>query len=184
RPSQMTLGKGVPELLKVLASLLMLSLATVSLAESSAPAQEFLRRAAQGGIADVAAGKMAITRARTPEVRKFAETVIKEHRLTHQLLKALAANNHAVLPAAPTPEQRETLRALQSKNGAEFEQAYVAAQIAAHEESIALLKAEIERDRNIETKAFAKEMLPTLEAQLKKAYQLAKKEQRSAWLGG
>jgi putative membrane protein len=162
----------------------MLSLATVSFAEPSAPAREFLDKAAQGGMTDIAAGQMAMSRATTPDVREFAEAVVKEHRLTHRLLEALAAHNDVVLPAAPTSDQRQTLRELQTKRGVAFEQAYVAAQITSHEESIALLKAEIERDQNIETKAFAKEMLPTLEAQLKRAYQLAKKEQQSAWLGG
>jgi putative membrane protein len=169
---------------KIVASVILLSFATVSCAEPSVPAQEFLDKAAQGGMADVAAAQMAMTRATTPDVREFAESVVKEYRLTHQLLEALAAHNHVVLPAAPTPEQRKILRELRTKSGAEFEQAYVAAQITTHEESIALLKAEIERDQNIETKAFAKEMLPSLEAQLKRAYQLAKKEQRSAWLRG
>jgi len=125
-----------------------------------------------------------MTRATTPDVREFAETLVKERRLTHQLLKTLAASHDVVLPTAPSPEQRETLRELRKKSGAEFEQAYVAAQITVQEESVALLKAEIERDRDIETKAFAKEMLPTVEAQLKKAYQLARKEQRSASVRG
>jgi putative membrane protein len=170
--------------MKVIASVIMLSFATVSLAEPAAPPQDFLDKAAQGGMTEVAAGMIAMTRATTPDVREFAETLVRERRLTHQLLKALAASHDVVLPTAPSPEQRETLRELQMKSGAEFEQAYVAAQIAAQEESVALLKAEIERDRDIETKAFAKEMLPTVEAQLKKAYQLAGKEQRSAWARG
>jgi putative membrane protein len=125
-----------------------------------------------------------MTRATTPDVREFAETLVKERRATHQLLKALAASRDVVLPTAPSPAQRETLRELQKKSGAEFEQAYVAAQITVQEESVALMRAEIERDRDIGTKAFAKEMLPTVEAQLKKAYQLARKEQRSTWVRG
>jgi len=170
--------------MKLIASVILLSFATVSLAEPFAPAQDFLDKAAQGGITEVAAGKLAMNKATTPDVREFAETLVKERRLTHQLLKALAASHDVVLPTAPSPAQRETLRELQKKSGAAFEQAYVAAQITVQEESVALMKAEIERDRDVETKAFAKEMLPTVEAQLKKAYQLVRKVQRSAWVRG
>ncbi len=169
---------------KSIVSVILLSFATVSCAESAAPAQDFLDQAAQGGITEVAAGKLAMNKATTPDVREFAERLVKERRLTHQLLKALAARHDVELPKAPSPEQRETLRQLHRKSGAEFDQAYVAAQIAVQEESVALMKAEIERDRDTETKAFAKEMLPTVEAQLKKAHQLARKEQRSAWVRG
>jgi putative membrane protein len=181
----MTGGKGVPAMvMKVFVSLLMLGFAIASSADPAASAEEFLDKAAQGGMTEVAAGQLAMNKATTPDVREFAETLVKERRLTQQLLKALAASHDVDLPTAPSREQQETLRELQKKKGAEFEQAYVAAQITAQEEAIALMKAEIERDRNVETKAFAKEMLPTVEAQLKKAYQLARKEQRTAWARG
>ena len=170
--------------MKSIASVILLTFATVACAGSAAPSRDFLDQAAQVGITEVAAGKLAMNKATTPDVREFAEELVKERRLTHQLLKALAASHDVVLPTAPSPAQRETLRELQQKSGAEFEQAYVEAQITVQEESVALMKAEIERDRDVETKAFAKEMLPTVEAQLKKAYELVEKEQRSAWVRG
>ncbi|MEX2151641.1 MAG: DUF4142 domain-containing protein [Steroidobacteraceae bacterium] len=171
-------------MLKMFASVILLGFASVSSAQPAEPAQDFLDKAAQVGITEVAAGKLAMSKATTPDVREFAETLVKERRQTHQLLKALAASYDVDLPTAPSPAQRETLKELQQKSGAEFEQAYVAAQITVQEEAVALMKAEIERDRDIETKAFAKEMLPTVQAQLKKAYELVRKEQHSAWVRG
>jgi putative membrane protein len=153
-----------------------------ALAEPADRAQDFLDQAAQHGITEVAAGKLAMIKATDPEVRDFAQASVKERRQTHRLLKELAVSQDVVLPTAPSPEQRETLRDLQQKNGADFEQAYVAAQITAYQRSLALLRAEIALDRNIETKAFAKEMLPTVETRLRQAYRLARKDQRSAWL--
>jgi putative membrane protein len=170
--------------MKSVICVILLSFAAVACAGSAAPSQDFLDKAAQGSITEVTAGKLAMDKATAPDVREFAERLVKERRLTHQLLKALAASHDVELPKAPSPEQRETLRQLHRKSGAAFDHAYVAAQIAVQEESVALLKAEIALDRDTETKAFAKEMLPTIEAQLKKAYELVEKEQRSAWVRG
>ena len=153
-----------------------------ALAEPADRAQDFLDQAAQNGITEVAAGKLAMIKATDPEVREFAHASVKERRQTHRLLKELAVSHHVALPKAPSPEQRQTLRDLQQKSGAAFERAYVAAQITAYQRSLVLLRAEIELDRNIETKAFAKEMLPTVETRLREAYRLARKEQRSAWV--
>lgn len=169
--------------MRVLTGLLtVLVCASCALAEPADRAQDFLDQAAQNGITEVAAGKLALIKATDPEVREFAQASVKERRQTHRLLKELAVSHDVALPTAPNPEQRETLRELQQKKGADFEQAYVAAQITAYQRSLVLLRTEIALDRNVETKAFAKEMLPTVETRLREAFRLARKDQRSAWV--
>jgi putative membrane protein len=166
--------------MKILASLILMGIATVSFGDVPAATHAFLDKAAQGGITEIEAGKLAMARATTPDVKEFAEMVMKDHRQAYQLLQALAQSHQVSLPTTPRPEQRKALRKLQMKSGAAFEQAYVAAQIKAHKESIALLKAEIQRGQDIETKAFAKELLPAIETHLEEAYRLAGQGQRSA----
>ncbi len=168
--------------MKILASLLMLCVTTAAFAVMPTFTHSFFNRAAQGSMTDVKAGKMAMNKASSPRIREFAEMVVKDHRDAQVLLKAIAADKNVTLPTAPSPEQQIALKELQLKNGAQFERAYVASQVRAHEESIALLKAEIARGQDSETKAFAKELLPAVESHLKQAYRLAGRDDRAAML--
>ena len=72
------------------------------------------------------------------------------------------------------------MKALQSMEGARFDPAYVANQVKAHEEAIQLLKMEIAGSQDADTKAFAEQLLPTVESHLREAYHLAGKDEMAA----
>ena len=42
-------------------------------------AQEFVREAADGGMAEVALGKMAVAQAQSPEVKQFGQRMVDDH---------------------------------------------------------------------------------------------------------
>jgi putative membrane protein len=181
RVRESLVAKELPSM-KILVGLVMLSFSAVSIAVMPAFTRSFIDRAAQGSMTEVKAGKLAMTKSRSPRIREFAEMVVRDHSDAQILLKAIAADKQMSLPTVPSPEQQDSLKELQTKDGAQFERAYVAAQVEAHQQSVALLKAEIARGQDAETKAFAKELLPAVESHLKEAFRLAGKDERTTAL--
>jgi putative membrane protein len=168
-------GKGVPAM-KILSSLLMMFLATGAFAGSSATPEALLGKLAQGGMTEVEAGKLAQAKGTAPGVKEFGAMMVKDHSAANEKVKALAASRNVTLPQTPSAEQKETMKGLQMQKGAQFDQAYVQAQVKAHEKTVAMLKAEIASGRDADTKALAQELLPTVESHLKEAYRLAGKD--------
>lgn len=96
---------------------------------------------------------------------------------------ALAATRNLTLPKTPSDAQQETLSTLRHQSsGPKFELAYLAAQVKALEETVAMLKSEIASGQDAGTKSLARELLPTVEHHLKEAYRLAGEEEREAEL--
>ena len=170
--------------MRILPALLTLGLSTVAFAEISVAEQisdhAFFEKAAQGGMTDFRAGKLAQTKGTTDPVRKFGAMMVEDHGAANEKLAALAKAKGITLPTAPNEKQAESLKELQAKDGARFDPEYIAFMIRIHEDSAQLLKSEIATGRDADAKAFAQELLPTVESHLREAYRLAGKDGKSA----
>ena len=170
--------------MKILPTLLSLGLSTIGFAETSVAEQiaehSFFEKTAQGGMADFQAGQLAQSKGTREAVRKFGAMMVEDHGASNKKLAALARSKGITLPTAPNETQRESIRELQAKTGARFDQEYVALQVKAHEASAQLLKSEIASGRDADTKAFALELLPTVQSHLREAYRLAGREEMAA----
>lgn len=123
----------------------------------------FVRKAAAAGEAEVTDGKLALEKAKRADVRRAAEMMVKDHGSANAKLTTLAQKKKlATSPSSP----KEAPKALDVPPGGDFDNAYVASQIKAHEEAVALFEAQSEHGKDAELKAFATETLPTLRAHL------------------
>ena len=61
-------------------------------------ANGFMMRAAEGGMAEVEAGKMAAAKAQNPEVKQFGQQMVAEHTRANNELKTLAGKKNVTLP--------------------------------------------------------------------------------------
>ncbi len=138
---------------------------------------DFFQKLAQGGKAEVAAGQLAENKGTSAEVSEYGAMMVDQHGATNQKLADLAKAKGIELPATPSKAQLDSFKALQAKKGARFDQEYLAEQIKAHEETVQLLKSEIASGQDPDAKAFAREILPTVESHLRKAYHLAGKDE-------
>jgi len=137
------------------------------------PDQDFYKHAAEGGIAEVEAGKLAESKGSSPAVKDFGAMMVKDHTEANSKLKAVASTQNVDLPSSSSPKQMATKAKLEVLTGDTFDKSYIKGQIAAHEETAALLKKEIASGQDTQAKAFAKETLPTVQAHLKKIRAIA-----------
>ena len=135
--------------------------------------REFLRNAAESGLAELQAAQLALQAATSPEVRQFAQQLVDEHTASNARLAAIAAGKGGELPAAPGLVEQGRIRLLQMSTGPEFELQYIdGLGVRAHQGTVALFQQHVERGQDPELRRFAQEQLPKLRQDLQLAQQL------------
>lgn len=124
----------------------------------------FWTNAAEGGMAEVEMGRLALQKSQNADVKKFAQMMVTDHTKANDELKALAAKKNVVLPT-DTGSHKSTLDKLKGLSGAEFDKAYVDAMVEGHEDTVDLFEDNAD-DSDADIKAFATKTLPTLKSHL------------------
>jgi putative membrane protein len=145
---------------------LMLSLPMMALAASN-PDASFYKNAAEGGIAEVDAGRLAQDKGNSQQVKDFGAMMVKDHSAANEKLQALASSKGISLPTSASVGQMATKAKLDVLSGDTFDKSYIKGQISAHRQTIALFRKEISSGQDADAKAFASATLPTVRAHLK-----------------
>ncbi|MDT0306625.1 DUF4142 domain-containing protein [Streptomyces sp. DSM 44917] len=131
--------------------------------------QTFLISAHEGNLAEIAAGEDAGLNATTACVKDVGASLVEDHTRLDDALTALAGRLGVPLPDAPTPEQEQQLAAIREHAGtAAYDRAWLAAQAAAHEETLALIDRELDTGNNTEVRAAARDARPVVETHLER----------------
>lgn len=130
---------------------------------------EFVLAAAEGGMAEVEIGRLAAERARSAEVKQFAQRMIDDHSKGGDQLKAIAESKSIALPAALTPKDQALHERLARLNGEAFDRAYMRAMVNDHVKDVSEFRHESHDGRDAQVRAWAAGILPTLEDHLKMA---------------
>ena len=100
--------------------------------------RRFMRQAAQAGLFEVKKSELALARSHHRQVRQLAAQMIRDHTNANQELKQLAAAKEVILPRRPSAHQRMIIRRLARLYGNHFDCAYMAVQVRAHLQAIAI----------------------------------------------
>lgn len=166
--------------MKIPATLMLLGVSAIAFAEAPNSDDSFLHEVAQGNMAEIETGQLAQNKGTSEAVKQFGAMMVEHHTAAHDKVEALAKRKNVPLPTAPSETQKESMKELQARDGARFDQQYIAEQVEAHEKTLELLKSEISAGRDPETKALAQEMLPTVQSHLRQAYKLAGEDEKAA----
>lgn len=127
--------------------------------------REFFAAAASANMLEVEASKLALQRAQNPEVRAFAEQMIKDHTKAGEELKALAQKKNVTLPTAMMTRHQSMYDELKDeKTAKDFEEAYGAAMVASHKEAVTLFDEVADDGKDAEVNTFAAKLLPKLQS--------------------
>lgn len=137
---------------------------------------EFVIIAASSGVYEVEAGKLAKDRASGAEVKKFAEKMVEDHTKANKELAEVAKKADLGVPTQLMEADTKHLEALRARTGTDFDREYVAQQVKAHDEAVALFESASKNAKNAALKDFAAKTLPTLKEHQKHAKMLAKGE--------
>lgn len=135
----------------------------------SAQDQEFARKAAASGLAEVAAAGLAKDHAQANDVRDFAQQMINDHSAVNQQLAQVAQQLGISLPTQTDEAHQREAQELAKLSGAQFDRAYMQGQIRDHEEAVSLFRTEAESGSNPQLRQLAQTALPKLEQHLDRA---------------
>ena len=131
----------------------------------------FVQNAARSDMYEIRAAKLAEEKSSTPEIKKFAAEMIKAHTKTTVGLKKAIAMGH-VKTAFPTrldARRQGMIDNLRASSGGEFDKRNVAQQIAAHQETLDLMKGYAARGHNDALKDAASKTAALVESHLEMA---------------
>ncbi|WBY02586.1 DUF4142 domain-containing protein [Ramlibacter tataouinensis] len=135
--------------------------------------RKFIQEAAESGMAEVQAAKLASAKASDPEVKKFAEMLVEQHTRSNEELAQLAKSKAIELPATAPRAQRKEVEDLGKKTGAEFDRQFVReVGIKDHEKDIKKFQNASKDVKDPELKAYVTKTLPVLQEHLAQAKQL------------
>jgi len=138
-------------------------------AASVFPDQSFAIRAAQGGMAEVEIGRIAMQNGSSDLVKAFGQRMVDEHGKANEDLKHIAGIKGIPLPGAISSKEKKDAARLQKLKGDAFDRAYLADMVRDHEKDVAEFEREARSGQDPELKAFAEKALPTLKEHLQMA---------------
>jgi putative membrane protein len=122
--------------------------------------------AANGGMAEVALGKLAQAKASNAKVKEFADMMVMDHGKANDELMALAKSKNITLPVAPSADKQKEMDELGKKSGADFDKAYVDAMVDGHKKTVSLFEDGAKNVKDADLKAFIDKTLPTIKTHL------------------
>src|SRR3989338_2077472 len=134
---------------------------------------DFVDEACAKGIAEIETGKMALEKSTSPEIKRFAEQMIKDHTQANQELADLAKRKNLEVATEAELMNKAKAMILELRSGESFDEAYTNNQVEAHEATIELFSEQSEDAEDPDIKAFATSTLPKLEQHLEMAKRLA-----------
>jgi putative membrane protein len=152
-----------------LSCLTLLSLAFAPRALAVAASDKtFIMKAAQGGLTEIDAGKLAQEKGSSQDVKDFGAMMVKDHTANNDDLTALAKTKGVDAPTKLDSDHQKMVDNLSSKSGAAFDKAYIGAMVKGHTKMLALMTSE-ESSSDADLKAFATKTSDAVQMHLTKA---------------
>ena len=123
---------------------------------------DFAVFAADGGMAEVMLGKLAMSNAGSQSVKDLGKMLADDHQKAGDELKALALQYNITLPGAVSNGHQKKYDELSAKKGTDFDKDYLDAMQDGHEKTINKFETEADKGNNAALKEWAGEKLPTL----------------------
>jgi putative membrane protein len=140
----------------------------------------FVKKAAEGGLAEVELGKLAQQKASNEQVKKFGERMVNDHSKANDQLKDVAQQEHLQLPDKLSAKDQATKDRLEKLSGEQFDHAYMRDMVKDHKADVAEFARESQSSKDPALKNFARQTLPTLRQHLKEAEKLAPEQKTTA----
>lgn len=126
----------------------------------------FAVKAAVGGMAEVALGKMAAAKGTDSKVKDFGNMMVMDHRKANAELMSIAKAKNITLPTGLDAEHQAKSDSLSKLSGKDFDVAYVKAMVEGHQKTLALMQSEASSGKDAELKAFAAKTAPVVQMHL------------------
>lgn len=126
-------------------------------------------KAADGGMEEVALGKLAEEHGTNPKVKELGKMMVADHSKANEELKALAAKKNITLPVAMSEKHQKDHDDLAKKTGADFDREYTKMMVDDHQDDIDEFQKEADHGKDADVKNWAAGKVPVLQHHLEMA---------------
>jgi putative membrane protein len=137
--------------------------------------RQFIKKAAQGGLAEVQLGQLATEKAESSDVKQFGQKMVDDHGKANDKLKQIASNKGITVPDKLSAKDAATKARLGKLSGKAFDRAYMRDMVMDHTKDVSEFRTESKTATDPDVKSFASETLPTLQDHLKQAKSIGPK---------
>lgn len=136
----------------------------------------FVRKAAEGGMAEVKLGQLAKDKGTNQSVKSFGDRMVKDHSKANDELKGLASKKGVTLRDSMNAKDKALYDRLSRLSGDAFDKAYMRAMVEDHQDDVSEFRRESQSAADPDIRQFTAKTLPTLEEHLRLARDTASKE--------
>ena len=148
------------------------SAANSSSSLSSNPDQEFVTKAAQGNSAEVELGKIVAAKSKDPNVKQFAQMMVKDHTTALNELQELAQTKNLNFNDDLPDDAKSLQQKLSSDTGKQLDKDYMDGMVEDHQKDVQEFTDKSQNAKDPDVKQWASKTLPTLQKHLEKAQQI------------
>jgi len=140
----------------------------------SAGDEKAVKDMAQANINEIAAAKIALSKAKSSEVKTFAQQMVEDHSAALTKVQAVAEQKGVTLPTEPDAKHKAIAAKLEKQNGEAFDKMYMEnAGTKDHKMVLSTLKSDAKKIKDADVKTLADAHTPVVEQHLKSAQQLS-----------
>lgn len=136
--------------------------------------KEFLKMAAVANMTEAHLGQLAESQAFRSGVKDFGQTLAKDHTNAYQELAVLDSKLGQSIPKGIDVHRHKAIEQLARVKGKRFDVPFLRDEVRDHERAIAAFKRETQLGQDQDVKAYAAQVLPTMEEHLREAEKLLK----------
>lgn len=134
--------------------------------------RQAMTKMAQTDMAEIEAGKMAMQKASSPEVKKYAEHMVQAHTKMLEEGKKLAQAKGVTPPAGPDKKHQAAAKKLGQQSGEAFDRQYMEQMVKDHEDALKLVEKTAKDAKDPDLKAQAQKGAPHIKEHLAQARKL------------
>lgn len=140
--------------------------------DAAVTSSQFLVDAYRDGLAEIQLSQLALQKTANADVRNFAQRMVDGHTRLNGQIAQLAQRKNITLPTELTAEQQALAARLSGLSGDEFDRAYMAANVAAHETDVTAARLQATGGDDPDVSTLADAGLPILKIHLAAAEEI------------
>jgi putative membrane protein len=174
-------GTAMKSLLVILAAIAStLLVPAAALGQDVPPPDKFLGAAIQDGRAEIQMSNLALQKSGNPDVKSFAQRMVKDHTAINNKVEALAKSKNIALPKGISAKQKAAYEQVNKSSGTRFDEAFMVHMVSNHETAVKDFTGQASSATDPDVKAFAAETLKTLKEHLQLARDVRAKVKKSS----
>lgn len=146
---------------------------TAPAAQLSTDDQDFMQKAATGGIAEVSLGQQVSPAAKNADAKGFADKMVTDHGKANDELKQLASNKGVTLPSDTDQEHKDAAQKVMSDKN--VDKAYMDEMVKDHDKDVKEFEEASKKAKDADLRAWIDKTLPVLKEHQKMAHDIKSK---------